>query len=49
VGRRNPKRNAAAATGARRLADSPHATARWIGQDAPRVFARVASKRAAKS
>ncbi len=49
VGRRNPRLNAAATAVARRLAASRDATARWIGKDALREFAKVAAKRAAKS
>ena len=36
VGKRNRALNAAAVTVARRLADSPDATAQWIGRDALR-------------
>jgi 3-methyladenine DNA glycosylase AlkD len=42
VGQRNRALNAAAADVARRLVDSPHAAARWVGRDALREFARPA-------
>ena len=40
LGRRNPKLNGRAVTVARRLADSPHAAARWVGKDALRDLTR---------
>jgi 3-methyladenine DNA glycosylase AlkD len=49
IGKRNPALNAAAVTVARRLADSPTASARWVGKDAlreltsPSVTRRLAS------
>jgi len=51
IGKRNPALNAAAATVARRLADSPNAPARWVGKDAlreltsPGVTRRLAARR----
>lgn len=53
IGKRNPALNAAAVTVARRLADSPSASARWVGKDALReltsasVTRRVNARRAA--
>jgi 3-methyladenine DNA glycosylase AlkD len=50
VGRRNATLSAAAATVARRLADSPQAAARWVGKDAfreltsPAVMGRLATQ-----
>lgn len=41
IGRRNPALNVRAVKVARRLADSPHASARWVGKDALREFARL--------
>jgi 3-methyladenine DNA glycosylase AlkD len=38
VGRRSPKLRAASIQVAQRLADSPHATPRWVGKDALRAF-----------
>jgi 3-methyladenine DNA glycosylase AlkD len=51
VGQRNRALNAAAVDVARRLVDSPHAAARWVGRDALREFARpaVARRLAARS
>jgi len=43
IGGRNPKLNVAAVAVARRLADSPQASARWIGKDALRQLASPAS------
>ena len=51
VGRRNSALNAAAVEVARRLADSPHGAARWVGRDAlkeltsPAVLRRLAARR----
>jgi 3-methyladenine DNA glycosylase AlkD len=51
VGKRNSALNAVALTVARRLADSPNASARWVGKDALReltsasVTRRLASRR----
>ena len=51
VGRRNAALNAAAVEVARRLADSPHAAARWVGRGAlkeltsPAVTRRLAARR----
>ena len=45
VGKRNPRLKAAAISAARRLADSPHAAARWVGSDALRELDRPASAR----
>ena len=51
IGKRNRALNTAAVTVARRLADSPHAAARWVGKDAlreltsPSVIRRLATKR----
>ncbi len=51
IGRRNAALNAAAATVARRLADSPQAAARWVEKDAlreltsPAVVRRLGSRR----
>ena len=36
IGKRNPALNAAAVATARRLADSPTPSARWVGKDALR-------------
>lgn len=53
IGKRNPALNAAAVATARRLADSPQATARWVGKDAlreltsPAVIRRRATRRRA--
>ena len=53
IGKRNRPLNAAAVSVARRLADSPDATARWIGKDALReltssaVTRRLAARRSA--
>jgi 3-methyladenine DNA glycosylase AlkD len=50
IGKRNRALNIAAVTAARRLADSQHATARWIGKDAlreltsPAVTQRLAAR-----
>jgi 3-methyladenine DNA glycosylase AlkD len=45
IGKRNLVLNSAAAETARRLADSPDASARWAGKDALREFARPATLR----
>ena len=51
IGKRNPALNSAAVTVAQRLADSPDATARWVGKDAlrelisPAVKGRLAARR----
>jgi 3-methyladenine DNA glycosylase AlkD len=48
IGKRNPALNAAAIKLARRLADSPHPAARWIGKDALRDLATPATLRRMK-
>jgi 3-methyladenine DNA glycosylase AlkD len=51
IGKRNPALNAAAIRAARRLADSPDASARWVGKDAlreltsPGVARRLAARK----
>ena len=45
IGKRNPALNAAAIKLARRLAESPHSPARWIGKDALRDLATPATRR----
>ena len=51
IGKRNPALHAAAVETARRLAQSPEAAPRWVGQDAlrelrsPSVMRRLAAKR----
>ena len=45
IGKRNPALNAAAIKLARRLAESPHPAARWIGKDALRDLATPATRR----
>jgi 3-methyladenine DNA glycosylase AlkD len=45
IGKRNPALNAAAVTVARRLADSPSASARWVGKDALRELTSVSVTR----
>ncbi len=45
IGKRNLALNAAALTMARRLADSSHAAARWVGKDALREFTSPALMR----
>jgi 3-methyladenine DNA glycosylase AlkD len=53
IGKRDAALNAAALAVARRLADSPHAVARWVGKDAlreltsPSVSRRLAARRRA--
>lgn len=53
IGKRNPALNAAAVKVARRLAESPNASARWVGKDAlreltsPSVTRRLAARRRA--
>ena len=53
VGRRNATLNTAAVAVAQRLADSPHAAARWVGKDAlreltsPAAMRRLAARRSA--
>ena len=48
IGKRNPVLHAAAVKLARRLADSPHAAARWTGKDALRDLATPATLRRMK-
>jgi 3-methyladenine DNA glycosylase AlkD len=45
MGRRSPRLNAASVTLARRLAASGDRTAKWVGRDALRDFARVKARR----
>ena len=45
IGKRNPALNAAAVAVAQRLADSPHAAARWVGGDALRELTSAAVTR----
>ena len=45
VGRRNAKLHAASMALARRLAESPSASAKWIGKDAMRDLAKFAARK----